>query len=357
MTNALKGLILAEAVCGLALLVMLWLIVRFQAAARRRADAETAVRPVAQEALSIFMGGNPDFSALRGLAKAYPGVVEQSILGFQAKLGGSERERLAALAINLGFVDQWCLQAKSPNPQMRCMAHARIAASSHSPAIRRMAGNIPLKGLDDPDEQVRVEAARSLAYAEDPEQVIRAFEVTLASSPLARIHFAGLLRRHALLLCKTAIPRIINTAGYKELLKMLQLLNAWECSLPLEDLGMLSDHPNAEIRRETMRLGAMVPPTQRNQSAILSGLADEDFSVALAAVGTLGRLKPRAAIPQITRCLRRGDATLARAAAAVLSEMAPEGLQALEGQVPNPDPIASQAARQALNAVLVKACA
>jgi hypothetical protein len=145
MTNALKGLILAEAVCGLALLVMLWLIVRFQAAARRRADAETAVRPVAQEALSIFMGGNPDFSALRGLAKAYPGVVEQSILGFQAKLGGSERERLAALAINLGFVDQWCLQAKSPNPQMRCMAHARIAASSHSPAIRRMADQIGIR--------------------------------------------------------------------------------------------------------------------------------------------------------------------------------------------------------------------
>jgi hypothetical protein len=357
MNNALVALIMAEAVWCLALLAMLAIMLRTQALARRRVEAEEAIGPVAREALAVFIGGNSDVMALRALAKAHPAVVEQSILAFQAKLGGSERERLAGLAITFGFADQWFLAVKSPSARTRLAAHARIADCSHSPVFRRMAGDIPMLGLEDRDEQVRVEAARSLAYAEDPAQVIRAFEITLASSPLARIHFAPLLRRHAALLCETVVPRVIRTAGQKDLLKMLQLLSSWECNLPLEDLSMLAEHPDAEIRRETMRIGAMVPPTQRNQSAILTGLADQDFSVALAAVGALRRLKPPSAIPQITRCLRRGDAALARAAAAVLAEMAPEGLQALEGQVPNPDPIASKAAREALSAVCLEACA
>src|SRR5438477_212969 len=85
-------------------------------------------------------------------------------------------------------------------------------------AARRLAGELPMRGLADPDEQVRMEAARSLSYAEDPAQVLRAFEVTLASSPVARIHFAPLLRRHAILLCETEIPRLIRTAGCKDLL-------------------------------------------------------------------------------------------------------------------------------------------
>src|SRR5438046_2121773 len=119
MTNALKGLILAEAVWGLVLLVALRVVARLDAAARRRAASEVDARPAAEEALAVYMGGNPDLSALRGLAKEHSGVVEEAILAFQAKLSGSERERLAVLSIHLGFVDGWCLQAKSSNAQLR----------------------------------------------------------------------------------------------------------------------------------------------------------------------------------------------------------------------------------------------
>ena len=126
----------------------------------------------------------------------------------------------------------------------------------------------------------------------------------------------------------------------------LKLAVSWECSLPLE-VSLLAEHPNPEVRIETMRLLQFVPATQEHRSAIRRGLNDANPAVCCAAASALGRLWIPEAIPLLTSCLRRGSAELAATAAASLS-MNPTGCKALEEQARIADPIASKAAREAL---------
>jgi HEAT repeat protein len=346
-----SGLLIFEALWTVALLVLLAAAMVHQTLRQRRKAAEAGVAPAVSEALSVYLGGNHDLIRLRDLAKKHRPQVEEFLLAFQAKLGSSERTRLGELAIQLGFASAWCDRCESPDPAVRRAAFARIAALSHCEAIRRLADGIPLRGLDDPDPQVRLEAARALALHEEPGAVALAFEAALRFAPLARIELAPLLRRHALLLSESAIPKALRHDHARDLLKVLRLLCSWECNLPIADLSPLARHANPEVRREALRLLALLPPTAENRRAILSALADEDVTVALAAVQTAGRLKLPAALPRLASCLRRGDRALARAAAAVLADMPLVGWQALEDHLPNPDPIASDAAHQALAAV------
>jgi len=102
---------------------------------------------------------------------------------------------------------------------------------------------------------------------------------------------------------------------------------------------------------------ALLPLTTPNKRALLDGLVDEDLRVCAAAAVSAGRLKLATALPRVTSCLRRGDRTLAHAAAAVLAGMPPIGWQALEDQTENPDPIASTAARKALEAARLESAA
>ena len=88
------------------------------------------------------------------------------------------------------------------------------------------------------------------------------------------------------------------------------------------------------------------PGTPENETALLRRLADEDDSVTLAAVTAAARLKCDRAVPLLASCLRRKSAKLAKAAAAALAGMPPEGLQVLEAHINNSDPIAAEAARE-----------
>ena len=344
------GILMVEAFAALVLLGLLTAARHVQAARRARRAAEAAAGGPVREALAVYLGGNSDLVRLKDLARQYPVQVEETILAFQGKLGGRERARLGLLAYYLGFVAGWCEKAKSTDPAVRRTAFARIAALSHCEAVRQMSGGIPMRGLKDPDAQVRLEAVRALIHSEEKENINLAFEAALAATPLARLQLAPLLRRHAFLLCEEAIPRALRAGPVPDLLKALRLLCSWECSLPLDDLSEPASHPNSEVRKEALRLLAMLPPTPENRRAVLANLVEEDTSVAMAAVATVGRLRLPAALPRVTSCLRRGDEKLARAAARVLADMPPVGWQALEDQVRNPDPIASRAAREALEA-------
>jgi hypothetical protein len=143
-----------------------------------------------------------------------------------------------------------------------------------------------------------------------------------------------------------AVPRALRSPHWKTVVAALKLAASWECSLPL-DLSVLAGRPNREIRIETMRLMPYVLATPEHRSAVRRGLADEDLGVACAAASAAGRLVMPDAIHLLTSCLRRGSAELAATAATALS-MNPTGCQALEEQARIADPIASKAAREAL---------
>lgn len=316
---ALKSVLVLEGIWALVLLALLGFATAVLAAGGKRRQAELAAVPAIQEAVALHLSGSNDLSQLRELAATFPDAVAASILGFQSMVGGTSR--LAELALSLGFVEQWCTACHSRNPAERRKGFSRIAAMANAEAVRRMAGTIPAGGLKDPDEQVRLEAARAMVCSEEPEQVAQVFHAMLTDVPLNRLLLAPLMRRHAIPLCQHTIPRALDTLGKKDLLNLLKVLVSWECSLPLSDLRPLAEHPDATVRVETMRLLSQVPTSAMNRSAIVLGLSDKDPAVVLAAVVTVGRLRLRDAIPQVTSCLRRSEKVLAHAAATVLAEM------------------------------------
>ena len=345
----LKIALVLEAVWAVVLLVLLAVtIVVLKNAGKRRLAAQ-ASGPAIQDAVALYLSGSNELTQLRNLAKVSPEAVESSILAFQSMVGGTMR--MAELALNLGFVEQWCTEAHSKKAAVRRRAFARIAALAPAEPVRRVAGDLPVTGLKDRDEQVRLESARAMVCSDDPAQVAQVFEAVLTDAPLNRMLLAPLLRRHAAELCNTTIPKALAMLGTRDLLNLLRLLVSWECSLPLVNLRGLAEHPEATVRVETMRLLSRVPMTPMNRGALLLGLADRDTTVVLAAVAAVGRLRLPEAIPQVISCLRRNDEALARAAAIVLADMGGDGHSALQEQAGSPNPIAAAAAVQALTLV------
>lgn len=344
---ATKTLLIFESLWALALLPLLAAGIAARRSRRRRSAASAAAKPAIQEALAIYLGGNSDLERLRALSKANPKETEQSMLAFRARIGVGG-ERLGDLALKLGLVQRWCSAAESPDSGVRRRGFARMAAFACYEPVRRYIGDIPVKALGDPDELVRMEAARAVAASDNIEEIERVFDLVLADSPMIRVLVAPELRQHANRLCKSAVPKALRSPYPSVLRTALRVLASWERTLPIPDLGGLAEHPDVDVRIETMQLLPMLPMSSENRSALIRGLADGDLRVSTAAIASIGRLKLPEGIGQLTSCLRRGSEELARAAAMVLAGMPPAGLLALEGQIPNPDPIASGAAREAL---------
>ena len=347
---ALETLLILELVWAVALVLLLGATIAFRSSRDKRRAAEAATRSTIQDALAACLCGDPDLVHLRALAAAHPGEMQDSLLAFQTVVGG-RCEGVCELALSLGFVRQWCDSARSGSATARRRAFSNIAVMAHYAPVRGLIGDLAERGLTDSDEEIGAAAARILVQSEDPGQVTRLFESAPSLAPRIRLLIARDLRRHAIQLCRTAVPRVLSTADKRGLIVALKMLASWECGLPLDDVGEIVEHPDPEVRLEVMRLLAFLPTTPENHGAILRGLADEDPRVSVAAIAAVGRLKLVSAIPLVTSCLRRGIESLARSAADALAEMPLEGWTALEGQLRNPDRIASGAARDALQMV------
>ena len=127
------------------------------------------------DALSVYLGGNRGTGHLRALAAAHPDQVRETIFRFQALVAG-RREELCELTIVLGYVERWCRQTHSAKVMERRKAFSYISAVAHYEPVRRLVGNIPAKAFRDPDEQIRLEAARILLSTGNPEEMVRVFD-------------------------------------------------------------------------------------------------------------------------------------------------------------------------------------
>ena len=344
--SAVIGLAVVEIGWALLLAVFLAAAMLLTSAGRRRAALEAKVRLEIYESLALYMGGNNDFTRLRDFAKFHPQLLEAAILESQANVSGSVRERLGDLAVELYLVERWLEGARSRHSAVRRQAFSAIARMGDHERVRQFWGDVALIGLRDADEQIRLDCAGLIARCGSAGQVREVFDLSLTDTPLMRLLVGHELRRHALDLCVEAVPRALRSPHWKTLVAALKLAVSWECSLPLE-VSLLAEHPNREVRIETMRLLQFVPATPEHRSAIKRGLGDADLAVCCAAASALGRLWIPEAIPLLTSCLRRGSAELAATAAASLS-MNSTGCKALEEQARIADPIASKAAREAL---------
>ena len=95
------------------LLVLLLVAMRRAGALRARRAASAEIRPALQAALVEFLAGGTDDSVFRRHIRSHAADIAESILLFQTTVGGSARDRLCGLALDLGLVQQWCEEGRS----------------------------------------------------------------------------------------------------------------------------------------------------------------------------------------------------------------------------------------------------
>jgi hypothetical protein len=314
--------------------------------ARRAVSAE--VRPALHAALVEFLAGGKDDSIIRNYSQAHRGDIAESILLFQGTVGGSARDRLCELSLDLGLVQEWCEEGRSRDVIRRRTALANLAFACSYEPCRRFAAELMLDALQDDDEEVRLSACRGVLLSERPEQIKRLFEVALQPNLLMRIVLTEDLRRHALSLASGPVKAALSSGEAKRARATLDILVAWERAIPVDDLRELLEHRDREIRVLAFRLASFVTLDFESRLALLRSLNDEDAAIRGLAIVAVGRQKMTQAIPELARCLRLEGLQQARQAAAALGDMPPDGWRALEELSTNSNLVTALAAGEAL---------
>ena len=124
------------------LLVLLLVVMHRAGRLRARRAAFAGIRPALEAALVEFLAGGTDDSLFRRYIRTYPADIAESILLFQTTVGGSARDRLCGLALDIGLVHQWCEEARRGDVIRRRTAFASLAFACAYEPCRRVAGDL-----------------------------------------------------------------------------------------------------------------------------------------------------------------------------------------------------------------------
>jgi HEAT repeat protein len=336
------------AACIAFLLALLVVAMRRNSALRARSAASATVRPALQAALVEFLAGGTDDSLLRHHIHTHPADIAASMLLFQNTVGGSARDRLCALALDLGLVREWCAGSASRDVVRRRAAFANLAFAFAYEPCRRQAGDLLVEALNDTDEEVRLSACRGLALAGGEAEIEDLFELAIRPNLLTRIVLTEELRVHALTLATGPVREVLRSGDSTRVRAALEVLVAWERAIPLAELRDFLDSRNGEIRVLALRLASFVTVDSESRLALMRSLEDRDDGIRGLAMIAIGRQKMAEAIPELALCLQREDLEQARHAATALAAMPPEGRRILEELSASANPTAALAAGEAL---------
>ena len=296
----------------------------------RRAVTTQDQTPQIRDALVVYLAGSNDETLIREFVHTNRGAVADAILDFHGTVGGSARDRLCDLALELALVHDWCQDACSKDQPVRRQAYTRLSFVCAYEPCRRIAGDLLKQALKDADPEVRLPAARALVQSGGIEDLGQVFRLAVSQSLLTRVLLSEDLRSHAIQLCERVIPEILAGDNPKQTVAALQILIAWERALPMPNLHKLLQADNREIRLEALRLAKLVPLTPETRTTLLRFLREGDDEENTVAALTAGRLRLQEALPSLARCLRTGASELAVIAASALAEMPPKGWQTLQ---------------------------
>ncbi len=330
------------------LTVLLLTAIRRARSIRARMAASVAMRPVLQSALVAYLAGGTDASVFRRYAPTHGAEIAESILLFQTTVGGSARDRLCDLALQVGLVHQWCADGRSEDAIRRRAAFASLAFACVYEPCRRVAGDLLAEALNDSDEEVRLAAGQGLALAGDERQVAHLFTLAAGHNLLTRIVLTEDLRRHALALTAGPVRDALRSHDARRVRATLEILVAWERAIPLEDLREFLEHRDRDIRVLALRLASFVSLDYESRLALVRSLHDAEVEIRGLAIVAVGRRKMTEAIPELALCLRREGLEQARQAAAALAAMPPEGWRTLEELSASTNPATALAAGEAL---------
>ena len=315
---------------------------------RKQKQAAQAHLPAVLEALVDYVSGNEDRTILRQYLQTSRETVAAGVMSFEGTVAGSARERLCDLALELALVHDWCSESRAGNVMDRRAAYWRLAFVSAYEPCRRVAGDILLLGLNDPDEEVRMAAGKALVYAGAIDDVERVFDHAIAQKQLTRVVLAEELRPFAMPLCERAVPKVLKSGDAAKICSTLQMVAAWERAVPLQGIGQLLHSEDRRVRLLAIDAAPLVQDAPDVRKGLVEALTDPDPEIVVRAARAAGRLRLEAALPALARCLRTGDDFIAGAAAEALGEIPPRGWVALEELTSSPNSTTATAAKEVL---------
>ncbi len=314
---------------------------------QRCRERSAGLVPHIHDLLIRYLAGNNDMAVLRPAAAEHRADFESAVMMLQSTVGGGARDRLCSLLLELGLVHEWCEDTRSGNLSTRRHAFSRLAFACYHEPCRRVAGDLLLRGLEDPDREIALSATRAVIHSGDTAEIQQVFEFLIRQDLGDRILLHGELRPHAVALSLHPIPELLASGDRELMLSTLQTLVAWERAVPLRHLDRLLESEDREIRLEALRLAPLVPLTRQNREAIVRTLSDPDADLSATALITATRLRLEESLQHAGRLLQAAPAEVTRAVAEGLAEL-PDGAALLRQLEAVPDSIAAMAARNAL---------
>lgn len=328
---------------AIALILITLVVAKGVKAARARFDARWI--PIVRERMIAHLMGEDARAELRDLNTQASAAVEQCAQDLLTSISGTELDRMSDLATDLGLVNRWRRRARRGSVESRRRAIA-ILGRLNGPEVN---GTLR-EALDDPEEAVRLEAARALLRTDGMDDVERIFELATAETPFLRAILVEDLRPHALTLSEQAIPRVLTAARPEQVRVALEMIEAWQKSLPVHGVTALLRHPRPELRAQALRILPYVAADVDVERETRLALDDDVPGVRIAATWVAGRLGMEGAVDELRRQLSHRDRSVAVAAAYALAEVGPQGWITLEDAVRD-DPIAAPPALEALERV------
>lgn len=263
----------------------------------RRERREAQWREAIMLGIVGWLDGGDDLATIERAAQGHIDIADDLIAELRQVVRGEQRARLAALAGMLGIVEFNCRRLIAGETRERRLMAARLAIG---PAERVA---LPLEAaLDDPDYQVRLAAARSLAEL----RAIRSVRLLVDKLGLAAEHNSRVLYYifrqlvPALNDQLVALLEVERSVVIKEL--ALDALGQSGDGTLVEPISRLLDDPSPEVRAKALRALTELGYPDAGPCA-LRGLADPAWWVRTQAAICVGRIGYMRALPALAELL------------------------------------------------------
>lgn len=312
--------------------VVVVIIVTVLLITRRLAEIRTKrsgrVTPSIREKLAAHAAGRDQRPRLAILFRQYPREFEACLAQFLPLVTGREHRHLCELIVEIGLVARWEKRYGAWSTAKRKSAVEHLAHVRHGAALRTL-----VLALADHDESIRIRASSALVRGGGVAEVETVFAFALTQPLLVRALLAEELRPHLPLLCGRAIPASLSSGSRDQILRTLDLVQAWRRGLELPLLSTLLRNLDPEIRAKAWQVLPFVETTDDLTENVAEAILDRTGAVSAAAAAAAGTMKLDSAIPALTRQLRGGSDTVMLAAARALSQIGSNGLGVLEAEV------------------------
>lgn len=311
-----------SAVQGAALILLLMLLLAAKLRRAWRMSRAARFEGTIRQILCEHAAGTGHEEEIRRLCARERRLVEICLAELLHSVWGEGKQRLARLAQDLGLFGRWKAAARSWLRGRRRFAISALAGSGlpeASPILRT--------ALNDPDQQIRVAAARSLASA-SAEDAAGIFAYALSQPLLIRALLADDLKKFA-----PAVVVLPPRHRRAELLAALEICLSWRRTVRIDGLSGLLLDPDPEIAAAAVRMIPYAGDPERQEDRLKAALRHPAPAVRTAAASLLGHLNVASALADLARGFSDPDPSVLHACASALASLGPPAWSVLESEV------------------------